>query len=112
MLYTGGLALTVFGVTYWLVDVRKSRKWITPFAAYGANCLAVYIASGFFSSALWAIQISLGSDEIPLYTWLNENLFNSWLSPINASAAFAFMLILLWFIPLLALYRRKIFIKI
>jgi predicted acyltransferase len=112
VVYTGGLALTVFGITYWLVDVQKSRKWITPFAAYGANCLAVYLASGFFSSALWAIPVNSSGGQMPLYTWIYENIFATWLSPINASAAFAITLILLWLIPLMALYKRKIFIKI
>jgi len=112
VIYTGGLALTVFGIIYWLVDVKKSRKWITPFAAYGANCLAVYLASGFVASTFWAISVSSGNEHIPLYTWIYENLFATWLSPINASAAFAISFILLWLIPLLVLYRKRIFIKI
>jgi predicted acyltransferase len=112
VIYTGGLALTVFGIIYWLVDVKKSRKWITPFAAYGANCLAVYLASGFVASILWAVPVTSGSAQIPLYTWIYQNLFATWLSPISASAAFAISYILLWLIPLLALYRKRIFIKI
>lgn len=112
VLYTGGLALTVFGITYWLVDVRKSRKWIAPFAAYGANCLAVYLASGFVASLLWTIPVAQGSVTIPLYSWIYENIFASWLSPINASAAFAITYILVWLYPLMVMYKRRIFIKI
>jgi predicted acyltransferase len=109
VLYTEGLALSTFGIIYWLVDVKKSRKWITPFTAYGANCLAVYLASGFMASGFYAIQMQDGRS---LHQYLYENLFTSWLSPINASFAWAFSLIIFWLIPLLILYRKKIFIKI
>jgi len=112
VLYTGGLALTTFGIIYWLVDVKKSRNWTLPFTAYGANCLAVYLASGFVASAFYAIEISNGASTISLHEYLYGNLFASWLSPINASAAWAFSLILLWFIPMVILYRKRVFIKI
>jgi predicted acyltransferase len=112
VLYTGGLALTTFGIIYWLVDVKKSRKWTLPFTAYGANCLAVYLASGFVASAFYAIQIPMGTSTQSLHEYLYGNLFASWLSPINASAAWAFSLILFWLIPLWWLYKKKIFIKI
>jgi len=112
VLYTGGLALTTFGIIYWLVDVKKSRNWTLPFTAYGANCLAVYMASGFVSSAFYTIEISNGASTISMHEYLYGNLFASWLSPINASAAWAFSLILLWLIPMIILYKKKIYIKI
>ncbi len=109
VLYTGGLALSTFGIIYWLVDVKKNRKWIIPFTAYGANSLAVYLASGFVASGFYAIQMQDGRS---LHQYLYENLFTTWLNPINASFAWAFSLIIFWLIPLLILYRKKIFIKI
>lgn len=112
VLYTAGLALTTFGIIYWLVDVKKSRNWTLPFTAYGANCLAVYLASGFVSSAFDAVTVSGGDGKQSLHEYLYGNIFVSWLNPFNASVAWAFSLILLWLIPMVILYRKKIFIKI
>ena len=33
VLYTAGIASTLFGIIYWLVDIQKKRAFITPFAA-------------------------------------------------------------------------------
>jgi predicted acyltransferase len=41
-----------------------------------------------------------------------QSLFASWLTPVNASLAFALCFVGLWFCILLVLYRRKIFLKV
>jgi predicted acyltransferase len=51
-------------------------------------------------------------DKISLKTWIYQNLFASWASPINASLAFAIVNILFWLGMMWILYRKKIFIKI
>lgn len=112
VLYTAGIASTLFGIIYWLVDIQKKRAFITPFAAYGANCLAVYMASGLVASMLWNIRIDSLVEPIPLYSWIYENLFAAWLSPVNASLGFAVSFILLWLIPVYLMYQKKIYIKI
>ena len=50
--------------------------------------------------------------EQPLGDWIYENLFASWLSPVNASLAFAISFVLVWLFFMWLLYRKKIFIKI
>jgi predicted acyltransferase len=44
--------------------------------------------------------------------WVFENLFASWLSPINASLAFALTFVLFWTGVMWLFYRRRIFIKV
>ena len=41
VLLTGGLAAALFGLTFWLVDVRGRRGWTGPFVTYGKNAIAV-----------------------------------------------------------------------
>ena len=45
VLLTGGLASVLFGLTWWLVDVRGLRAWTGPFVSYGRNAIAVYVGS-------------------------------------------------------------------
>jgi predicted acyltransferase len=49
---------------------------------------------------------------MPLESAIYQSLFASWLTPVNASLAFALCFVGLWFGILLVLYRRKIFLKV
>jgi predicted acyltransferase len=51
-------------------------------------------------------------NEISVKTWVYQNLFASWASPVNASLIFAVVNILFWLFLMWLLYRKKIFIKI
>jgi predicted acyltransferase len=44
-----GLATTLFGLVWWIVDVRGVRGWTGPFVTYGKNAISVYVASEVFS---------------------------------------------------------------
>jgi predicted acyltransferase len=47
-----------------------------------------------------------------LQSWIYNHVYASWLSPNNASLAFAISFILLWLFLLWLLYRKNIIIKI
>ena len=55
-----------------------------------------------------------GPGGIPMQPriWLCDRLFGFWLSPLNASAAFAFSYDAIWIGVFWLLYRRRVFIKI
>ncbi|MCK4448590.1 MAG: DUF5009 domain-containing protein, partial [Candidatus Marinimicrobia bacterium] len=59
----------------------------------------------------WKIPQQDGS-AISLKTFLYRILFESWVSPINASLFYALTYILIWLGLMTILYRKKIFIKI
>lgn len=50
--------------------------------------------------------------KIPLGSWIYQNLFASWASPVNASLAFAITFVLVWLGLMWILYRQKIFMKV
>jgi predicted acyltransferase len=58
------------------------------------------------------IYVSYHGARVPLESAIYESLFASWLSPVNASLAFALCFVGLWYGILLELYRRKIFLKV
>ena len=113
VLFTGGLALQFLSVCYWIIDIKSYRAWAKPFEVFGMNAIALYVGSGLMAELLGLIKVT-GSDgtKVPLQSWIFDNLFASWASPVNASLAFALAFVLLWLGLMWILYRRKIFISV
>jgi predicted acyltransferase len=114
VLYTAGLALFVFALCYWFADVLGYRGWTKPFVVYGTNAITIYMAAHLLSGwMVYSAEVTkAGGEVVSLYTWLYETLFAAWLSPINASLAFALVYTFIWMLPLWIMYKRKIFIKV
>ncbi len=108
VLYHSGLALLTLGTVWWLVDVKGYKGWTKPFVWFGMNPLFIYILHSMITKIMFAIKIS-GS---PAYSWIHENLFLSWLSPHNASLAFALMHVGINLLVAWILYKKKIFVKV
>lgn len=113
VLLTGGLGLLLLALCYWLVDLKGIKRWAQPFVVFGVNALALYALSGMMADLLNEVHVSLGngaSDD--LRTFLYQTLFAGWLSPLNASLAYALTYLLFWWLIMWILYRRRIFIKV
>jgi predicted acyltransferase len=114
VLLTAGLGSALFGLTYWLVDLNGWRRWAQPFVVYGRNAIALYVGSELLAATLGAIRWGLGPDGKPysLYSRINDYAFGSWLSPVDASLAFALATVLLWYFVARELDRRGVYVKV
>ena len=113
VLFTGGLALQFLALCYWVIDIQGWRKWAKPFEVFGVNAIALYVGAGLMAELLGVIKITRpDGTQGSLGSWIYQNLFASWASPINASLAFAIAFVLVWLGLMWILYRRKIFIKV
>lgn len=112
VLWTGGWALLILAVCYWLIDIKGWKTWSKPFEIFGANALAVYFLHIFFLK-IQAIIIVHRAEGLPetLKMTITNTLFG-WASPENASLLYALCYTLFWLFILTILYRKKIFIKI
>ena len=108
VVFTGGMALLLFGLFYWIMDVRDRRRWATPFVVFGVNAIAAYFLSGLFAQVLGLVRVG----DASLKRWIYETLFASWAGPLNGSLAFALAFVLLWLALMWPLYRREIYIKV
>ncbi len=109
-----GLALICLGFSYYFIDVRKgSKKWLQPSLVYGMNAITVFVLSGIFAKILYLITLTQADgSQITLKGWIYQNLFVSWLGDVNGSLGFAITFIVIMYLLMLILYKKKIFIKI
>jgi predicted acyltransferase len=113
VLFTGGLAAALFGLTYWVVDVVGWKRWAVPFVTYGKNAIAVFVGSGLLAKTLLSIKWPDASGEaISLWRRLYEALYASWLPPYEASFAWALSMVLVFYLVALGMDRRGIYLKV
>ncbi len=109
VLFSGGVALWVLGISIYLIDVLNYQNFFTKFCIiFGSNAITVYVLSGVLISILYAIPVG----DRNLQDFIYKTLFVSWLNPYSASLFFAISYTLFCFIPVWIMYQKRIFIKI
>ena len=101
VMVSGGYALLVLALSYWLIDIKKSRNWVIFFAVVGMNPLFIYLFAHVGGSGF--IEHILHPFTHALFAWTGtslENIFTATLVWIS-----------LWYITWW-MYKRKLFIKI
>jgi predicted acyltransferase len=100
-LFSGGLCFLFLAGFSWLIDVRRWRRWAFPLLVIGMNSIAAYLIAhlwdGFFVSSF---RIHLGKDA---FAFLGAQL-----QPLIQGMA----VLLAYWLTLLWMYRRKLFLKI
>ena len=113
VVFTTGMAALCLVTIMWIVDFQKVSGWTRPFVIYGVNPIIAFIGSGVMARLIYSIiKVSSDGKRIPLQAWLYQTLFASWLTPVNASLAFALAFVLFWYGILDLLYRRNIILKV
>ncbi|HTN89608.1 MAG TPA: hypothetical protein VL242_38285, partial [Sorangium sp.] len=112
-LLTAGVAAVVLAVCMWIVDVKRWQRWGAPFLIFGANPIAAYMGSTMMGHLLYfATSAEDDGARTSALELLYARLFASWLSPLNASFAFALAAVSLWLVLLYPLHRRGIFLRV
>lgn len=106
---TAGLALLVFSILIYLIDIAKWTKWAYPFRVFGLNPLFSYALSGLIVRLFIYVFKFDGTNPA---AWAYANAFQPAFGDYLGSLfyAIAFMS-LIWFFAWL-LYRKKIVVKL
>jgi predicted acyltransferase len=100
-IFSAGWAALFLALFYWMVDVRGWRRWTLPFLVVGMNSIAMYVivhvAEGYTADAL---RTHLGRDTFQIFGTVYEPML------VGGTSLLIFWLMLYW------MYRRKIFIRI
>jgi predicted acyltransferase len=109
VLFTAGFALFLFGLCYWVVDVRGWKRWSIPFLIFGLNPLGIYFLASWAETAFYVHHIGGKSIHQALY----GRFFASTISdPYLASLAWAICFVLASFLVAWLLYRKRVFIRV
>lgn len=113
VLFTAGMACVSIATIMWIVDVHGWKRWTQFFVIYGTNPLVAFVGSGILARLIYSVfSVEYGGRRTSLQGAIYESMFASWLSPLNASLAFALCFVAFWFGILYVLYRRRIFVKL
>jgi predicted acyltransferase len=84
------------------------KKWTFLGRVYGANAITAYVLAGVLTLVFYGMKIGGSSLNGHFMSGLTQIGFD----PKLASMLYAVIYMLIVFIPVLILYRKKIFIKI
>ena len=100
-LYSGGLVILMLAGFYALIDWKGWRRWAFPLVVIGMNSIAIYVMSWTMASFFGkAVDIHLG--------WALSAITGPTFQPV----LHGFTVILIFWLILLWMYRRKIFLRI
>jgi len=100
-LYSGGLVILILACFYALIELKGWKRWAFPLLVIGANSIAVYVMS-------WTIESFVSS---ALVRHLGTGPFQVLGTPFEPVLRGFGVLVVFWLI-LLWMYRRKIFLRI
>ena len=104
VLFSGGVAMLVFAISYWLSDIRKLKAWDYVLRVFGANAILAFVLSqviGAYSDRPWPIR-AVGFAAL-------HSLIPS---ARAASLAYAVANLGVICLILLPLYRRRKFLRV
>jgi predicted acyltransferase len=104
VLYTGGWATISLALAYWLIDVQGYKRFTYFFVPFGANAITAYVLSNIIPHYVGMIKIGNAS--------IYQKFFVPYFSPVNASLASAVFFVLIIWVLMWILYRRRIIIKV
>jgi predicted acyltransferase len=110
VLFTGGISMVLLASLFWLIDGPPGvKRGLRPWIALGTNALAAYILSELLAIVLAAIPVTQGRN-------LQQFLFDllpHWLGPpALVSMWYSILFVVVCTLPVLELYRRRIFVKV
>ena len=107
-LVSSGTVLLVSLSLHWLIDIRGSRRGLTPLLIFGTNAIASFTLGGLVTGTLGAWRIG-GTGA---YEWIYEWAFGGWLPARMGSLASGLCVVALECALLSMLYRRRIFLRV
>lgn len=119
VLFAGGLSLLLLALTMFLVDRHpsgdpdidrhRSFRLLFPFFVFGTNSIAAYVISELLAGALGSIRVGAHSN---LLRWTYQQIHAVIPNSALASLAFSLLFVLVCWIPVYGLYRKRIFLKV
>jgi predicted acyltransferase len=113
VLAAGGIALCVLALLFWAIEVKDWRgKWTFPWIVFGSNAIAAYMISEVLATALNLVAGWIAGHRFDVTGWYYTHCI-AWIGHGGwSSFAYSFSYMFVCFLPILFLYKKKIFLKV
>lgn len=114
VLVAGGYSLALLTLTFWAVEQKGWRKgWTWVWLIFGSNAIAAYLFSELMPACQWRIAVPIGAGQFtsPL-GWAYMHTLAHIPDPGWSTFAYSVSFLGVCFVPVLILYRKKIFLKV
>lgn len=128
VLFAGGCSLLLLALSIFVVDIlggrdtianslqskinlgkSKPKPWLVPLLVFGTNAITAYVISELLPGILGFIHVK---PRVEISQWYWDSLVKTIHDLSFASLVFSLTWVLICWIPVAILYRRRIFIKI
>ncbi len=108
-----GYALLLFTALYALIDLRRYHIGTTLFRVFGTNAIFAFALSTIVTILGDRLHLASATGAtLTLHKWAYRHLFLPWLSPINASLAYAVAIVLVNLALVYPLFRKRLFLRL
>ncbi len=113
VLFAAGCTMLLLTICFYLVEIKQWKKgWTAPWLVFGSNAITAYIFSELLAGGINTLFVRNGNSAISMQQEIFRKGFFTIVNPSFGSLMYALTYVLVCFIPVLVLYRKKIFIKI
>lgn len=112
VLVTTGFAWLLLALIVFCYDMRNWQKPLHWAQIYGSNPLFIYVLSSLFATTMGQVLLFEVDGETTSAHRLGYEFLNQFLSPHNASLVFALLVVGIFYLLSLWLFKCKIFIKL
>ena len=98
VLYSSGLAILIFAILIWIIDIQKKIKFLKPFLVFGVNSLFAYVFAELCGSIFSTIlRFQYEGNLISFRSFMYNNIFSPILGEMNGSLFYSiFMMSIYW----------------
>jgi predicted acyltransferase len=112
-IFSSGVALLAFSFFYFVLDIRRWRRWVTPALVLGTNAILAFVLSNVITTLTDRLHVTaIDGGSISLHKWVYQYGFATWLQPVHASLAYAIGIVILNVAIVYPLYRKRIFLRV
>ncbi len=123
VLVAAGWSLLLFAFAYWLIEQRgwgksgslksgASKRILWPWLVFGSNAIVAYMISELLGTALGLVRFTSDGHRDDALSYVYMHVFNPIGDPGWRALAFSVSYTALCFLPVWALYRKKIFVRV
>jgi predicted acyltransferase len=113
VLFAAGCTLLLMAICFYAVEIKQwTRGWTYPWLVFGSNAITAYIISELLAGGIGAVEFRDGGQVTNLQQYIYNHYFYPLVNPSFGSLLYALTYVLVCFVPVLVMYRKKIFLKV